>query len=149
MKLLLKRENILPLVPFLFSLHIYFFKNDNPRWALTFQGISDSLESAAGFCWIWWTVLAVPFALHIQLSKKKRLNTVRWLHIILSAMSVAVFYWLFFEKIAVVPGWHTEVKPFYIRLGGYKISVVYFTLIAVAFAQIFFSLLFFYKNREK
>ncbi len=133
----------------MFSLHIYFFKNDNPHWALTFQGISDSLESAVGFCWIWWTVLAVPFVLHIQLSKKKRLNVVRWLHIILSAIFVAFFYWLHFEKTAVVPGWHTEIKPFDIQFGSFKMPVINFTLIAVAFTQIFFSLLFFYKNREK
>ena len=39
-----RRENILALVPLLFSFYIYFIKNDAPRWALTFQGVSESKE---------------------------------------------------------------------------------------------------------
>jgi hypothetical protein len=124
------RENILIVIPFLFYIYIYFIKNDNPRWVITFQGISESLESAFGFFVIWWLIFLMPYFLHLKLRWKKTAGVMRWLHIILSVIFVAIFYWLFFEKTGITPGWHTTITPFEFRFANSKISVFSFTLIA-------------------
>jgi len=142
-----RRENILALVPLLFSFYIYFIKNDAPRWALTFQGVSESFESAIGFCSIWWIVFVVPYILHLQLRKKNIVGMMRWLHIILSVIFVAIFYWLFFEKVGIIPGWHTTIEPFNLHFGNTTISVLNFMLVSGFIVQL--SFIFFFALMKK
>lgn len=147
-KLLLRRENILILVPFLFCQYIYFFKNDNPYWVLTFQGISESIESALGFCFIWWVIFLGSYILHYQLRQKNIAGLMRWLHIIFSMIFVAVYYWLFFEKAGIIPGWHTTITPFNFHFGNIEVSVLNFMLISGLLCQVFFVVFFLYKKNK-
>lgn len=148
MRRIFRRENILAFVPLLFSFYIYFIKNDNPRWAMTFQGISDSFESAIGFCSIWWVIFVASYILHLQLREKNIASMMRWLHIIFSIICVALFYWLFFEKTGIIPGWHTTVEPFNLHVGNIEIPILTFMLISCAAIQIFFILFFIYIKKK-
>lgn len=146
-KNLYTRENILVVIPFLFCLYIYFFKNDNPQWVLTFQGVSESLESALGFCFIWWVIFLGTYFLHVALRRKNIASLSRWIHIILSISFVFIFYWLFFEKVGIIPGWHTTVIPFNFEFGNVKIPVFTFMVIAGTIVQLFF--IFYFLNWNK
>jgi hypothetical protein len=142
------RENILIVTPFLFSIYIYFIKNDNPRWVITFQGISESLESAFGFCVIWWVIFLMPYFLHLKLRWKNIAGVMRWLHILVSVIFVAVFYWLFFEKTGIIPGWHITITPFEFHIGNIKLPIFNFMIIVCTIVQVFFIFLFQHINMK-
>jgi hypothetical protein len=142
------RENILIVIPFLFSIYIYFIKNDNPRWVITFQGISESLESAFGFSVIWWVIFLAPYFLHLKLRWKNTAGAMRWLHIILSVIFVAIFYWLFFEKIGIIPGWHTTITPFEFHFGNIRLPVFNLMVIVCTFIQVFFIFSFLHMSKK-
>jgi hypothetical protein len=144
----LARENILILIPLLFAIYIYFIKNDNPRWVITFQGISESLESVFGFCIIWWIIFLMPYFLHLKLRWKNIAGTMRWLHIILSVMFVVIFYWLFFEKIGIIPGWHTTIEPFEFHFGNIRLPVFNLMVIVCTIIQVFFIFLFLHMSKK-